>query len=396
MTAPRVGILGGGQLALMLAEALVALGCDPAIYDPDPDAPARRRFALGASAPYEDRAALKAFLDGCDVVTYEFESVPASAIRAARTKTPILPSLDVLETCQHRAREKAALVRAGAPTVAFAAVRDRDALPDALAAFGYPCVVKTAAGGYDGKGQRTYRRARDVRPDDFAPGVELIVEERVELELELSCIVARRGTDVVCLPVFENVHTAHILDVTLCPARVSPAIARRAEALARRVAESLDVQGLLTVEMFVARGRAGHGDALPRTDARLYVNELAPRPHNSGHVSRIACDWSQFELHARAVLGMALPRPVRTTREVAFMANLMGDRWPTDAAATATFGTLAAQPGVREVYVYGKASARPGRKMGHVCGVSKTHADAFQKVHDLRRGAGLSGPRRVT
>jgi 5-(carboxyamino)imidazole ribonucleotide synthase len=126
------------------------------------------------------------------------------------------------------------------------------------------------------------------------------------------------------------------------------------------------------------------------------VNELAPRPHNSGHVSRIACDWSQFELHARAVLGMPLPRPSRTTREVAFMANLMGDRWPTDDKATATFGKLSAQPGVREVYVYGKSSARPGRKMGHVSGVSRTHEDAFLKVHALRRQSGLSGPRRVT
>ena len=377
----------------MLAESLVALGCDPAIYDPDPDAPARRRFALGVSRPYDDRVALKSFLDACDVVTYEFENVPASAIRAAHTKTPIFPSLDVLEVCQHRTREKHALSLAGAPTVAFVSVPDRAALPAALETFGFPCVVKTAAGGYDGKGQRKYRRAKDVRRDDFAKGVELIVEELVDIELELSCIVARRDGEAVCLPVFDNVHTAHILDVTLCPARVSPAIALRAEKLALLVAESLRVDGLLTVEFFIARGRAGHGVKLPGTDARLYVNELAPRPHNSGHVSRIACDWSQFDLHARAVLGMPLPRPVRTTRDVAFMANLMGDKWPTDAHAMATFGRLAAEPGVREVYLYGKDSARPARKMGHVSGVARSYDEAFQKVHGLRRRAGLSGPR---
>ena len=391
----RVGILGGGQLALMLAESFVALGVDVAIYDPDADAPARRRYALGDSRPYEDRDALRRFLDACDVVTYEFENVPAAAIRAAKSRTPIFPSLAVLEACQHRTHEKEAITRAGAPTVAFVSLPERSQLRAALAAFGFPAVVKTAAGGYDGKGQRTYRSVAELRDTDFPADVPLVVEERVTIERELSCIVARRGTEVVCLPIFENHHTAHILDVTLCPAPISPSLAKKAQALARKVAIALDVEGLITVELFVARGRAGHGVALPGTTARLYVNELAPRPHNSGHVSRVACDWSQFDLHARAVLGMKLPTPRLVVDGTAFMANLLGDRWPKPSAAMSTFGRLATQPGVREVYLYGKREARPGRKMGHVLGVARSPTAAHTKASALRSRAGLSGPRPI-
>ncbi len=389
----RVGILGGGQLALMLAESFVALGADVAIFDPDPDAPARRRYALGDSKPYEDRAALRRFLDACDVITYEFENVPAAAIRAARSNTPIFPSLDVLEACQHRSREKEAVIAAGAPTVAFVSVSERSQLRTALASFGFPAVVKTAAGGYDGKGQRTYSKLAEVDEAHFPPDAPLIVEERVRIERELSCIVARRGKEAVTLPIFENHHTAHILDVTLCPAPIPPALARKATKLATQIAVALDVQGILTVELFVARGRAGHGVAIRDSTARLYVNELAPRPHNSGHVSRIACDWSQFDLQARAVLGMPLPNPRLVVDGTAFMANLLGDLWPKPQAATATFGALAAEAGVRELYLYGKREARAGRKMGHVSGVARTATAAFERAEALRRAARLSGPR---
>ncbi|MEO6951846.1 MAG: ATP-grasp domain-containing protein, partial [Polyangia bacterium] len=340
-------------------------------------------------------AALRRFLDACDVVTYEFENVPASAIRAAKSRTPIFPSLAVLEACQHRTREKEAITRAGAPTVAFVSVAERSQLREALIAFGFPAVVKTCAGGYDGKGQRTYLSLAELRDTDFALDVPLIIEERVVIERELSCIVARRGADVVCLPLFENQHTAHILDVTLCPAPIDAALARKAQQLARKIAVALAVEGLITVEFFVARGRAGHGVALPGTTARLYVNELAPRPHNSGHVSRVACDWSQFDLQARAVLGMRLPTPTLVVEGTAFMANLLGDRWPTPAAAMATFGALAAEGGVRELYLYGKREARPGRKMGHVSGVARSPASALKAAQTLRDRCKLSGPRPI-
>ena len=231
----RVGILGGGQLALMLAESLVELGADPAIFDPDSEAPARRRYALGASAPYEDRAALRSFLDDCDVVTYEFENVPASAIRAARSRTPIKPGLAVLEICQHRVREKQAVRAAGAPTVRFVPVASVSVLPDALRAFGTPAIVKTATGGYDGKGQRRYRAGERATVDDFAAGVELVIEEPIDIELEVSCIVARSEGRAVCLPLFENRHRDHILDVTLCPARLPEPAARRVRAIAQRI-----------------------------------------------------------------------------------------------------------------------------------------------------------------
>ncbi len=368
----------------MLAESLVRLGADPAIYDPDPDAPARRRYAQGLSRPYEDRAALRRFLDGCDLVTYEFENVPAAAIRAARSKTKISPSLAVLEVCQHRGREKRAIRAAGAPTVDFMEIADVAELPGALRAFGTPAIVKTARGGYDGKGQRRYDRVRQLRRGDFPSGVALVIEEVIEIERELSVIVARSDDGSVCLPLFENRHRAHILDVTLCPARAPLALARRAQGIARKIADALEVIGLLTVELFVGRGRAGRG---------LYVNELAPRPHNSGHVSRIACDLSQFDLHAQVLLGLPL-RPPRLVRdEVAVMANLIGDVWPTRAGERGRFGALVAEPGVEELYLYGKLEARPGRKMGHVSGFAANHARAIAWADRVRRRAGLSGPR---
>ena len=390
---PRVGILGGGQLALMLAESLVALGADVAIYEPDPDAPARRRYALGASRPYEDRVALRAFLDACDIVTYEFENVPASALRAAGSKTEIVPSLDVLATCQHRAAEKTAIRAAGAPTVAFELVADRAALPAALRAFGLPAIVKTATGGYDGKGQRRYQTMGEVGAEDFPAGVELVIEEVIEIEREVSCIVARRGGKSVSLPLFENRHRAHILDLTTCPARLSAVAARRVRAVAEKLARALSAEGLLTVELFLGRGRAGHGLVLPGTRAKLYVNELAPRPHNSGHVSRIACDHSQFELHARALLGLPLVAPRLVNEGVSFMANLLGDGWPRADEEAKVFGRLSSHPAVRELYLYGKLSARPGRKMGHFCGVATSTVTAGTLADRLRRTAGLSGAR---
>jgi 5-(carboxyamino)imidazole ribonucleotide synthase len=381
---PRVGILGGGQLALMLAESLVRLGADPAIFDPDVDAPARRRYAEGASNAYEDREALRRFLDGCDVVTYEFENVPAAAIRAARSTTKILPSLDVLETCQHRGREKRAIRAAGVPTVEFVEVEDAAALPAALRKFGLPAIVKTARGGYDGKGQRRYDDLREVSRDDFPAGAPLVIEEVIAIERELSVIVARTADRAVCLPLFENRHRAHILDVTLCPAGAPAPLARKAQSWARKLATALDVTGLLTVELFVGRGRSGRG---------LYVNELAPRPHNSGHVSRIACDLSQFDLLAHAVLGLPLRVPRLVRPGVAVMANLLGDRWPAPSAERRTFGAVVAQPSVEELYLYGKRAARPGRKMGHVSGFARDAVRAVAWAERIRRRAGLSGPR---
>lgn len=392
---PRVGILGGGQLALMLAESLIALGADPAIYEPDAEAPARRRYASGVSRPYEDRAALRAFLDACDVVTYEFENVPAAAIVAAASVTPIVPSLDVLATCQHRVREKNAVRAAKAPTVSFLPVRERDELVSRLRAFGVPAIVKTAEGGYDGHGQRRYRHLSEVDPAHFPAGAELVIEEPIDILLEVSCIVARRGRAVTSLPLFENQHRAHILDVTLCPARIPGPAAKKIRAVAHRLATSLEVEGLVTVEFFIGHGRAGHGAKLPgMKGARLYVNELAPRPHNSGHVSRIACDHSQFDLHARAVLGMKLPGPsLLQPRQVAFMANLIGDRWPVREDEVRVFGELGADRAVRELYLYGKTTPRAGRKMGHVSGMAASHRDALGHAARLRRRAGLSGPR---
>ncbi len=258
----------------------------------------------------------------------------------------------------------------------------------ALARFG-PAIVKTSRGGYDGKGQRRYERAAQVRAEHFPAGAPLVIEETIAIEREVSCIVAVADGRVVSLPLFENRHRNHILDVTLCPARLSAAVARRIRGVAEKLARALRVEGLLTVEFFLGRGREGHGLRLPGLDARLYVNELAPRPHNSGHVSRIACDRSQFDLLARALLGMPLVAPRLVSKEVAFMTNLLGNGWPSAREEVAVFGALAARPEVRELFLYGKQEAHAGRKMGHVSGFASSHARALSVASALRRRAGL-------
>jgi len=345
-----IGILGGGQLGRMAALAAARLGYRCHIYVPEQDAPAAQVTPLATVAPYDDRAALAAFAEAVDIVTYEFENIPFETADFLAERVPLRPGAAVLRICQDRLREKDFCRTLGVPTTRFAEVTGPEMLAGAVRDFGGPCVLKTARLGYDGKGQVAIGTDTDLQQawaEMTGRAVEPkgIVEAYVDFDLEISVIVARAadGSSQTYVPV-ENQHRNHILDRTLVPARIAPEVAERAEGLARGLAEGLGIVGLLAVEMFVT------------TDGQVLVNELAPRPHNSGHWTIDACVTSQFEQFIRAVAGLPLGSSARLAD--AEMKNLLGDevdRWP----------DILSEPNSK-LHLYGKAEARPGRKMGHV------------------------------
>ncbi len=341
-----IGILGGGQLGRMLAQAAARLGYRCHIFAPEADQPAAQVSAAATRAAYADAAALRAFAAAVSVVTYEFENVPVETVRLLDPLVPVRPGARSLEVAQDRLNEKSFANALGIGTAAFVAVDDADGLKAAIARIAPPAILKTRRLGYDGKGQAVIDDARDLDAAWTTIGkAPAILEARVDFEREISVVVARAadGATACYVPV-ENRHQAGILDMTTAPAPISPALARDAEALAARVAQALDHVGVLCIELFVTKGGA------------LLMNELAPRVHNSGHWTIDACGASQFEQHIRAVCGLPLGGPERHSDAV--MKNLIGDdaaRWP----------ALLADPGAH-VHLYGKAEARPGRKMGHV------------------------------
>jgi 5-(carboxyamino)imidazole ribonucleotide synthase len=341
-----IGIFGGGQLGRMTAMAAARLGYRCHIYAPEDDIPASQVSAETTRAAYDDAAALRAFARAVDVVTLEFENIPVEAVRRVNEITPVHPCADVLEICQDRVREKEFLNRVDVATAPWAAVSDLATLARADAEIGRPAVLKSARFGYDGKGQVALRSGDDLAESLESVGAErCILEGFVDFVCEISVIVAR-GADggVASWPAVENRHVHHILDTTIAPAQVSPAVAASAAEIARHVAGQIGLVGVMGVEMFVTR------------EDRVLVNELAPRPHNSGHWTIDACDTSQFEQLVRIVCGLPLGATGRDSDAV--MKNLIGDEvdaWP----------QLLAEPGAR-LHLYGKAESRPGRKMGHV------------------------------
>lgn len=359
-----IGVLGSGQLGRMFALAARRLGYRVHVYSPDADSPAGQVADVEVSAPYDDLDRVRRFAEAVAVVTFEFENVPAATAAAAAERALVRPSGAVLNTTQHRGREKTFLASAGIPVPPFALVDSLDELVTALEWIGAPAVLKTAAFGYDGKGQ-----VRIGSPDEATRawaaigGQPAVLEGFVDFAREVS-VVAARGVDgtFAHYGVVENQHVRHILDVTLSPAAVSPAVTRQAEAIARAVLEALDVVGVLCVEMFVTR------------DDRVLVNELAPRPHNSGHFTIEAAATSQFEQQLRAVCGL----PLGSTALVApaAMANLLGDLWK---HGEPRWEAVLALPGVA-LHLYGKAEARPGRKMGHLTALGRTAAEAAALV----------------
>ena len=341
-----IGIVGGGQLGRMSALAAARLGYRCHILAPEPDSPAMQVTSAATVAAYEDRAALQRFAAAVDVVTIEFENLPIEPLADLAKVRPVHPSPAVLAVCQDRIREKQFLDGIGVPVAHHFPVWSAAEVARGLAALRGPGVLKTARFGYDGKGQ--LRLARDADAErawaSFRTGAALL-EGLVEFEREISVITAR-GTDGAMtsfVPV-ENRHEGGILVRTLAPAPIPEDLAGEAVALAERIARELELIGLLAVEMFVT------------PDHRLLVNELAPRPHNSGHWTIDACAVSQFEQLVRAICGLPLGDPARFSDGV--MDNLLGqevERWP----------ELLAEPGAR-LHLYGKREVRPGRKLGHV------------------------------
>ena len=342
-----VGILGGGQLGRMLAMAGARLGFDIAILTPEDDAPASRVAARTICAAYDDPAGLEALAQGCDVVTFEFENVPATAVeRLIELGAEVAPSARALAIAQDRFEEKSFLNAAGAPTVGFAEVNGRDDLSRALKHFGAPLLLKTRRGGYDGKGQAWVMRPRDA---DTAlkslGGRPCIAEAPADFRRELAIIAARgREGEIALYPLTESHHENGVLRRTSAPINASPRAVAEAERIAATILNSLDYVGVLGVELF------------ERDDGALLVNEFAPRVHNTGHWTLDGCEVDQFEQHIRAVAGWPLgPTAARAHVE---MTNLLGDEaegWP----------RLIREPDSR-LWLYGKRETRAGRKMGHV------------------------------
>ncbi|MCB0965835.1 MAG: 5-(carboxyamino)imidazole ribonucleotide synthase [Ilumatobacter sp.] len=361
-----IGMLGGGQLGRYALVAARLMGYRTMVLEPDPHAPAGRIADVHLVAEYDDPDALRRLGDECDVVTTEFENPPAAALEALAKRTLVAPSARAVSIAQDRVAEKEFLRDAGLPVGPFAVVADADADP----AIEYPAILKTARLGYDGKGQRRVDDASEMRAAwRLLGGVPCVLEQALDLQTEVSAVVARRADGgFAAYPVAENRHADGILDVSVVPARVSSRLADRAVGLAMTIADALDYVGVLAVEFFVV-------------DNDLLVNELAPRPHNSGHWTIDAAQTSQFEQQIRAVCGLELG-DTALTRPAAAMVNLLGDLWePGDPDWSQAVTSTSA------LHLYGKAAARPGRKMGHLTAWGSSTTEAEVRALDARRAA---------
>jgi 5-(carboxyamino)imidazole ribonucleotide synthase len=359
-----LGVLGSGQLGRMFAIAARRMGYRVHTFSPEDDTPTGQVADVEVTAPYEDLDALRTFARQVAVVTFEFENVPIEALEAIEEHAPIRPSAPALHTAQQRAREKTFLADRGFPTAPFASAATLDELWDAVTRVGTPCVIKTAAFGYDGKGQHKVTTPADVEHIWTAIGhQEAVVEKFIGLQAELS-VIAARGLDgeLAEYPVFENRHRNHILDLTTAPAAIPAAVAAEAREIARAILEDLQYVGVLCVEFFLS------------TDGELLVNEIAPRPHNSGHLTFDASVTSQFEQQVRAICGL----PLGSTELVrpAAMANLLGDLW---SEGEPNWAAACRFPDVK-LHLYGKAEPRAGRKMGHLTATGRTVHEAQDRV----------------
>jgi 5-(carboxyamino)imidazole ribonucleotide synthase len=361
----------------MFAIAARRMGYRVHTFSPETDTPTGQVADLEITAAYDDLDQLRAFVRGVHVVTFEFENIPATTVNEATEHVPVHPSAVVLHTTQHRLREKTFLARGGFPVTPFRPVHSRDDLLAGIRDLGLPAVLKTAGFGYDGKGQSTIASLDEVEPALQAlGGQEAVLEAFVDFEREVS-VVAACGVDgtFTHYGVVENAHRYHILDVSIAPAVVPMKIANEAVEIAHSLLEQLDVVGVLCVEFFLTR------------DGKLLINELAPRPHNSGHFTFDACVTSQFEQQLRAVCGL----PLGSTEQLrpAAMANLLGDLWHhgiPDWAAACAFPEV-------KLHLYGKLVPRPGRKMGHLTALAASAEAAARTVRTARTALQLKRSR---
>jgi 5-(carboxyamino)imidazole ribonucleotide synthase len=372
-----VGLVGGGQLGRMFAAEARRMGYRVLVLDPAADAPAAHFADEHVRAPFDDLDAARGMARRSDVVTLEWENADVDALRVLEELAPVRPGPGVLAVAQHRVREKDAARRLGVPTADYRAVGSLDELRAALAEMGTPAVLKTARFGYDGKGQAVVRdpsEAEAAYESVGGEGAELILEGFVRFTAEVSVVCARSATgETACFPVAENVHRRGILHTSVVPARVSPEIAEEARQIAVRLAEGLEVVGLLAVEMFVGE------------DGVVRMNEVAPRPHNSGHYTLDACPVSQFEQQLRAVCGL----PLGSTELLSpvAMVNLMGEDAGTGLGRDGVAAAL--EVPTAALHLYGKTEARPGRKMGHLTALGDTPDQALERaLESWRRATG--------
>ena len=363
-----IGILGGGQLGRMSAIAARRLGYKVRTFDPSAGACAAAIAYEHVTADWSDTAALTRFAQGCGRVTLEFENIPPATVEFVAKSVPCHPSASVLATCQNRRREKEFLRASGIPCADFAVVSSLAELQAAVKSVGFPCVLKTADFGYDGKGQVKLPTAEADLAAAWAKigGAGGVLEAWVPFQMEISVLVARTvDCRTAVYDPAENIHRDHILHLSLSPARISAATAAEARELALSIADKIQLVGLLAVEMFVR-------------DGRIVVNELAPRPHNSGHQTFDAHETSQFEQHVRAVCGL----PLGGTKPLApsAMVNLLGDVWRDGQEPDWT--KVLADPSAK-LHLYDKGKAAPGRKMGHITVTAPTVEEAMRRAEAL-------------
>lgn len=363
-----IGVFGSGQLGRMFALEARKMGYRVHTFSPESDTPTGQVADIETCAGYDNLFEVRTFAQSVDVVTFEFENVPAATVEAAAEFVDVFPKGEILHTTQNRLREKTFLSSNGFPVTPFRHITSIEDLRTAVAELGTPCVLKTAGFGYDGKGQSKITTSADIDTAfDALKGAEAVLEAFVAFEKEVSVVCARdQNGNFADFGVIENHHSNHILDVSFAPALVTAEVHDEAVSIARNIADSMGYVGTLCVEFFLS------------SEGKLLVNELAPRPHNSGHLTFDACVTSQFEQQLRAVCGL----PLGSTEfyRPAAMANLLGDVW---ADAEPNWAAAAAMPNVK-IHLYGKVEPRAGRKMGHLTAVADSASDAARLVVEAR------------
>ena len=365
-----IGVFGGGQLGRMLTHAAQRMGYRVVIFTPEVDSPAGQVAQEVIVANYDDRDALRNFAQAVDVVTLEFENIDLHAVREVEPLCRVHPSPEILRIAQHRFHEKSFLKQHGFPVTPFCEVHRSTDWEAVEKEFGWPVIIKTSTLGYDGKGQSKVSDSATATQAERELGEgPKIAEKTIEFQCEVSVLVARnQAQQVAVYPMFRNEHSHHILDVTSCPVEGPLAkVAVQAEEIARGVAEKLELIGLLCIEFFVTN------------DGSLLINEMAPRPHNSGHLTIEANATSQFEQQVRAICN--LPLGETTVLQSAAMANLLGDIWK---RGEPEWSVALAEPR-SYLHLYGKSEARPGRKMGHLTCLAPNVRDAIDRVRRIRR-----------
>lgn len=364
-----LGMLGGGQLGRMFTIAARTMGYEVVVLDPDKESPAGKLATTHICADYSDQSALEKIADNCDAVTTEFENVPASTLEALAKNGPVRPGAKAVTIAQDRIHEKNFLKDNGFATAPFAVIHSLEDLQKSINEIGTPAILKVSRFGYDGKGQFGINAESDIEKAwQTLQGEACVLEQRMPLDIEVSVVLARGiEAEVVTYPVAENIHESGILDVSVVPARIDDTLESNVIDMAKQIANALDYVGVMAVEFFISNGK-------------LLVNEIAPRPHNSGHYTLDACMTDQFEQQVRAVCG--LPLGETTLLSPVVMINMLGDIW--HAGKEPKWQKLLDHPNVK-LHLYGKCEARPGRKMGHFNVLSTNINDALTLAEDLKQ-----------